>query len=225
MTLFRPSWNNGVIPICIARSLISEMLALAFMSSLISSLTNKSSNMPTCPLYPRLLHFAHPFGLYSFLISLGTSTLLFGDSTDKAFFISSSVSFDTSYSSLQWGQSFLTNLCDIIIFKLDAITSFSISNSINRAIVPAASLVCNVEKTKCPVRDACMAILAVSLSLISPTIITSGSCLKMDFSPLWKSYPCFSLTWVWLIPFIWYSIGSSIVIIFVPGFDFSFNNE
>jgi len=40
---------------------------------------------------------------------------------------------------------------------------------------PAASFVWSVERTRCPVRAACVAISAVSLSRISPTSITSGS--------------------------------------------------
>ena len=46
--------------------------------------------------------------------------------------------------------------------------------SINRVNVPTASLVCRVENTRCPVRDACIAIWAVSRSRISPTMMTSG---------------------------------------------------
>src|SRR5437016_2452346 len=40
----------------------------------------------------------------------------------------------------------------------------------------AAVLVCRVASTKCPVRAASVAILAVSKSRISPTRMTSGSC-------------------------------------------------
>ena len=47
-----------------------------------------------------------------------------------------------------------------------------------RVRVWGASLVCRVEKTKCPVRDAFKATSAVSLSRISPTIITSGLSLN-----------------------------------------------
>jgi len=45
-------------------------------------------------------------------------------------------------------------------------------DELSRVIALAASLVCKVEKTRCPVSAACTAIAAVSLSRISPTIIT-----------------------------------------------------
>ena len=61
-----------------------------------------------------------------------------------------------------------------------AITLESIRNgwtpiSIKRVIALGASFVCNVLKTKCPVKDACTAISAVSTSRISPTRIMFGA--------------------------------------------------
>ena len=47
--------------------------------------------------------------------------------------------------------------------------------STSRVMAPAESLVCKVEKTRCPVKADWTAISAVSLSRISPTRITSGS--------------------------------------------------
>ena len=55
-----------------------------------------------------------------------------------------------------------------------AITELAIRNgatpiSASRVMALGASFVCSVLKTKCPVREACTAISAVSLSRISPT--------------------------------------------------------
>ena len=55
-------------------------------------------------------------------------------------------------------------------------------------------LVCSVDKTKCPVRAALIASEAVSLSLISPTIIISGSCLTNDLNPMEKVNPISGFT-------------------------------
>ena len=65
--------------------------------------------------------------------------------------------------------------------------------SCSRVIAPGASLVCSVEKTRCPVSAAWMAISAVSRSRISPTMITSGSWRTMWRSPLAKVSPIFGL--------------------------------
>ena len=66
--------------------------------------------------------------------------------------------------------------------------------SIRRVIPLAASLVCRVEKTRCPVRATRIAISAVSKSRTSPTIITSGSCLKILRRPRAKSRPISGIT-------------------------------
>ncbi len=50
--------------------------------------------------------------------------------------------------------------------------------SINRVTAPGASLVWMVDSTRCPVIAAWKAILDVSRSRISPTRMTSGSCLR-----------------------------------------------
>jgi hypothetical protein len=55
-------------------------------------------------------------------------------------------------------------------------------------IVSDALFVCIVEKTKCHVSDASIAISTVSLSLISQTIIISGSCLREVLSQYAKVY-------------------------------------
>src|SRR6185437_660583 len=58
-----------------------------------------------------------------------------------------------------------------------------------------------------------MAICAVSWSRISPTRILSGSWRRMERRPRAKVRPFFSLTGIWVMPRIWYSTGSSMVMI------------
>ena len=79
------------------------------------------------------------------------------------------------------------------------------------------SLVWSVENTRCPVSDAFMEMSAVSLSLISPTSITSGSCLSTERRPFAKVRSTLAFTCIWFIPCIWYSTGSSMVMIFLSG--------
>ena len=59
----------------------------------------------------------------------------------------------------------------------------------NLFIQPKLSFECRVEKTKCPVNEALTAISAVSLSLISPIIKISGSCLNKDLKIVAKFKP------------------------------------
>ena len=91
----------------------------------------------------------------------------------------------------------------------------SMPMSISRVTVDGASSVCSVESTRWPVCAACIAIFAVSWSRISPTRMTSGSWRRIERSALANVSFAFSLTCVWLTPGIWYSIGSSIVMMFV----------
>ncbi|MNN63047.1 hypothetical protein D3C81_1783960 [compost metagenome] len=83
--------------------------------------------------------------------------------------------------------------------------------STSRVMAPMALLVCRVDSTRWPVRDACTAISAVSWSRISPTITTSGSWRRMARRPRAKVMSTLGLTWVWPMPSMWYSIGSSTV--------------
>ncbi len=62
-----------------------------------------------------------------------------------------------------------------------------------------------------------MAVSAVSASRISPIMITSGSCRKMERSPLAKVSPARTFTCTWLTPGTWYSTGSSTVTMFFSG--------
>jgi len=86
--------------------------------------------------------------------------------------------------------------------------------STSLATAPGASLVCSVLNTRWPVRAARAAISAVSESRISPTMTMSGSWRSMDRRPAAKVRPAFTLIWVWLIPFMSNSTGSSRVMIF-----------
>ena len=58
---------------------------------------------------------------------------------------------------------------------------------------------------------ACIAISAVSLSRISPTMITSGSARSIERRPVANVTPAFGATCICLIPAIGDSTGSSIV--------------
>ena len=62
-----------------------------------------------------------------------------------------------------------------------------------------------------------MAISAVSLSRISPTMMMSGSCRRKLRRPEAKVRPIFGLIGIWLMPLSWYSTGSSTVRIFTSG--------
>jgi hypothetical protein len=63
-------------------------------------------------------------------------------------------------------------------------------------IVSAAEFVWIVDKTKCHVKLASMAMSTVSLSLISHTIIISGSCLRAVLNPYAKLYHISGFTWL-----------------------------
>ena len=67
--------------------------------------------------------------------------------------------------------------------------------SINLDTALGASLVCKVLKTICPVKDALMAISAVSRSRISPTITILGACLNIARRAAEKVMPTSDRTW------------------------------
>ena len=66
--------------------------------------------------------------------------------------------------------------------------------SIKRVTAPAASLVCTVDSTRWPVTEARKAICAVSLSRISPIMITSGSWRRMARKAAGNVFLAFSST-------------------------------
>jgi len=61
-----------------------------------------------------------------------------------------------------------------------------------RSSVSAADLVWSVESTRCPVREAAVAVWRVSISRISQTMMISGSCLISALSPVSKLKPVLS---------------------------------
>jgi hypothetical protein len=89
--------------------------------------------------------------------------------------------------------------------------------SIKRVKALAASFVCSVENTRCPVSAAWIAISAVSRSRISPTRMMFGAARSIAFRMRAKVSPIFGLTWTWLSPRMWYSTGSSAVMILTSG--------
>ena len=72
--------------------------------------------------------------------------------------------------------------------------------STSRVMALGASFVWSVLKTKCPVREACTAISAVSLSRISPTRMMFGACRSMARMMRAKSSPMLCFTSTWLMP-------------------------
>src|SRR5574341_1212566 len=161
--------------------------------------------MPILPLYPRLLHIPHPFPLYTVVLSASASSMprLVRALTG------------ISAGSLHCSQIFLTSLWERTRRTEEATRKGS--NPILRSLVMVlgASLVCRVERTRCPVSADLMAISAVSKSRISPTMMMSGSCLRKLLRDEAKLRPMSSLIWTWLIPWMLYSTGSSAVETFV----------
>ncbi len=86
--------------------------------------------------------------------------------------------------------------------------------SSRRFTVDGASLVWTVESTMWPVSADCIAMRTVSTSRISPTMMMSGSWRTMERRALAKVSSICGFTWIWLMPGIWYSTGSSTVTIF-----------
>ncbi|MCY1375425.1 hypothetical protein D9M68_662130 [compost metagenome] len=89
--------------------------------------------------------------------------------------------------------------------------------SSRRVTVSGALLVCSVDSTRWPVSEASMAVLAVSASRISPTMITSGSARTKARSALAKVQSMRGLTCTWRRPGCVISIGSSAVQILRSG--------
>ena len=99
----------------------------------------------------------------------------------------------------------------------DATRNGCMPRSTRRATADGASFVCNVLNTRWPVRLAFVAIEAVSRSRISPIMMMFGACRRIDRSAAGNVIPMSVFTCTWLMPFIWYSTGSSTVMIFRSG--------
>ena len=80
-----------------------------------------------------------------------------------------------------------------------------------------ALLVCSVANTRWPVSEASMPVETVSLSRISPTMITSGSARRKAFMAMAKVSPALGFICTWRRPFCVISTGSSAVQIFMSG--------
>ncbi len=89
--------------------------------------------------------------------------------------------------------------------------------SSRRTIDSGALLVCKVANTRWPVNDASIPMPTVSLSRISPTMITSGSARRNERITVAKSSPALRFTCTWRKPFCVISTGSSAVQILVSG--------
>src|SRR3989338_8414511 len=97
-------------------------------------------------------------------------------------------------------QFFLTNRWAMITLRVEEIRNAGIPKYKNLGMAEIASLVCRVESMRCPVRAELMAMSAVSLSRISPTMIMSGFCLIKERKPFAKVIFALGLTCVWLMP-------------------------
>ena len=122
-----------------------------------------------------------------------------------------------SFTARQVAQSLRMSRCAMMPRSAEASLYDSIPISTRRVTALGASLVCSVESTRWPVSEACTAICAVSLSRISPSSTTSGSCRRMERRAVAKVSPAFSCTCTCTIPLpSRYSTGSSTVTILTP---------
>ena len=126
---------------------------------------------------------------------------------------------------LQSGQSIRARRWATTQSTAEAVRKDSIPIFWRRVIADGASFVCSVVRTMWPVSAASIAILAVSGSRTSPTMITSGSARRIERRPTAKSRPALRLTPIWLTPGIWYSTGSSIVMMFLAALLISLSAE
>ena len=110
------------------------------------------------------------------------------------------------------GHSVRTSLCASTPSRLDESRYGSTPMSASRVTALAASFVCSVASTRCPVSDACTAICAVSRSRISPIITMSGSWRRIARRARANVRSTRAFTCVCATPSSAYSIGSSTVI-------------
>ena len=101
---------------------------------------------------------------------------------------------------MQRSQRMRTSRCAIVARKVDLRRKPSTPRSRRRGSAAAAVSVCSVVKTRWPVSAAWIAILAVSASRISPTMITSGSWRTKARSAVAKVRPIDGFTCDWLTP-------------------------
>ena len=168
---------------------------------LTSSSTRNISKIPMRPLKPLPLQASQPTGCMT------RAWASMPGSICRALISYS----DKSPGCLHFGQSLLTRRwATTARTELDTRKGFT-PISTSRAIALGASFVWRVERTRWPVSEALTAMLAVSLSRISPIIIMFGAWRRIERSATGNVMPMLTLTGTWLMPFIWYSTGSSTV--------------
>ena len=108
---------------------------------------------------------------------------------------------------MQSSQLSRTSRCEITSLSVAAIRYGSMPISRRRLNAEVASLVWRVLSTRWPVREARMAIWAVSRSRISPIRMMSGSWRRIERRAWAKSRPIPGRICIWLMPGSWYSTG------------------
>src|SRR5258708_15831383 len=124
---------------------------------------------------------------------------------------------DGVYGAAHRRQTFRTNRWAIRARVEDATRNGLTRMSIKRVTALGASLVWSVENTRWPVSEALIAMVAVSTSRISPSMMMFGAWRRIERRAIEKLSPTASLTCTWLMPASWYSTGSSTVIILRSG--------
>ena len=99
-----------------------------------------------------------------------------------------------------WGRPSAPSRCAMIAMTELATRNGWTPISTRRVIALGASFVCSVLKTKCPVREAWIAVSAVSTSRISPTSRMFGFCRSMARMIRAKVIPILAFTSHWFTP-------------------------
>jgi len=179
-----PSCLSVLMPSIIALSLISLTVACRMISSLIRLLQAIPQRYRSCPVTGARTIVASAACPYCFYTAVKLLQNVFRD-----------VLFDLAVLAYSPDKP-LGNHAD----QCGGNEIVSIPMSISLVMAPGASFVWRVLKSRWPVRAAWIEIPAVSMSRISPTIITSGSCLTICLRPLAKVSPIFGLTCIWVMP-------------------------
>ena len=130
-----------------------------------------------------------------------------------------------AYTDLQFVHIFLTSRWASAA-RSDALTKNGFTPiSTSRVTALGASLVCRVLNTMWPVSEAFIAISAVSRSRISPIMMMFGAWRSIERKAAANVIPTSLRTCTWFMPVIWYSTGSSTVMIFRSGWFRKFSAE
>ena len=169
------------------------------------AVTGRTSKMPVLPRYPVPPHCPHPRPRIGVAPTRSASVSPSKVST-RALGV---------YGPTQSAHGRRTSRCATTRLSDDAIRKGWMPMSTSRVSAATASLVCSVVSTRWPVIEAWRASSAVSESRTSPTSTTSGSCRRMDRSPLLKDRPARSFVCTCVMPGSWISTGSSRVTTFL----------